>query len=1294
METRGQRIILLAGLVLLSLCLGTAAGDPPLTGPATEKRFPPLKVPEGFKATLFACDPLIEYPSAVALGPRPGSLFVAADYMTGLGTEIIRRDEIRLLEDTDGDGYADKSTVYADGFNSIEGLTYHSGAVYAMHAPFLTALRDMDGDGKADERRDIVNGLGLTPEQNPVRLHCANGLVMGHDGWLYLALGDHGADVARPEGDRLVLEGGGILRVWPDGRDLHVFATGLRNIYDVALDAELNVFVRDNENDGGDYKIRVCHSFAGADHGYPYLYYERPGEALTPLADLGLGSSAGGLCYLERQFPAEFRGNLLFCEWGRSVVRYPLQRADNGGFAPIKEIEFAAGAENDPYGFKPTDVVVERDGSLIVADWADGQRPNRGRARIYRIQHGGPTPAPPANGGREAPGKVNRTLSALITQLDSESYYERIEAQEAISARGPEGRQALLEAIDQRRVDVRGRLHAIWILARSDDPLMREKLFELAGSDPDPHVRSQAVRALADVLDPILTRHRLDAGPGDPQMAARLAGLAKGGESGLLLEIIVAIGRLRWPDAPQWLRETLSAATASGKTLHPALEHAAMQTFRRSGNWPAVLQLLDLPVSDPVRSIALRAIADQAVPEVADALIARLALDPTPNPKEDEAVRAQRRREYADALTRIYKKPSRWVYWGYRPAPRPANTVAWERTAAIEGALDHVLADPDRTLRLASLRRMQRENVPAKPPTLMQWLATEREPGAVSALLDSLREQPANDIRDTLQTTIIERGHAPANRLAALALFVGGLDEASAARLLHLAARIEDGPVAAELLRQLGHRPQIDAALVLFGKLTSTSPEVRTAAIDALAELRVPEAGESVRKLLDDKDPSVRRAAVAAVGRLAVRSSVEQLLALAKDSDAPVRRASLDSLRRLGESRVVPLAVAALADRETQRTALECIGELGSAEQAPAVIDLANRDQSAEVVNSAIGLLTKWANSGEKQAPGRLALERAVAELQGQSGMLVRWSAHGPLLESAVPSLVERLTADREAAADSVNSPETRSLLATGLEGRVTLAEKVQSAPEASADRVWVASTDLFVPEAAPVQFFAAGTGKFQVWLNGRRIFARDEPRAFQADADRFDGTLEKGPNRVVVQTAATRERAEFHVRFRRKTATAELEQLAQAALARAGDAERGRKLFFDAAKIQCSKCHRISEQGERIGPELTGIGERFSRIHIVESILEPSRTVTPGYQTIALALTDGRVLTGIKVAETETTLTLGDNQGQKHILAKSEIEEQKPQALSTMPDGLVKQLTVDQFVDLIAFLTSQKQKK
>src|SRR5262249_28849083 len=130
--TRSGPILLVACGLVLAGALSRSGGEPPTTGPQTEKRFPPLQVPAGFKATLFACDPLIESPSVIAAGPRPGSLFVAVDYMTGLGTDIVRHDEVRLIEDTDGDGYADKATVFADGFNSVQGLAYQGGTLYVM----------------------------------------------------------------------------------------------------------------------------------------------------------------------------------------------------------------------------------------------------------------------------------------------------------------------------------------------------------------------------------------------------------------------------------------------------------------------------------------------------------------------------------------------------------------------------------------------------------------------------------------------------------------------------------------------------------------------------------------------------------------------------------------------------------------------------------------------------------------------------------------------------------------------------------------------------------------------------------------------------------------------------------------------------------------------------------------------------------------------------------------------------------------------------------------------------------
>ena len=126
--------------------------------------------------------------------------------------------------------------------------------------------------------------------------------------------------------------------------------------------------------------------------------------------------------------------------------------------------------------------------------------------------------------------------------------------------------------------------------------------------------------------------------------------------------------------------------------------------------------------------------------------------------------------------------------------------------------------------------------------------------------------------------------------------------------------------------------------------------------------------------------------------------------------------------------------------------------------------------------------------------------------------------------------------------------------------------------------------------------------------------------------------------------------------------------------------------------KSQCLKCHRLGEQGERIGPELTGVGGRFSRIYIVESILEPSRTIAPSFTTWLLVLKNGKTLTGVKVAETERTLTLADNQGQKHVVTKTDVEQQQPSSVSTMPEGFEKRFTQDEFVDLIAFLMSQKE--
>lgn len=1230
------------------------------TGPDTEKRFPPLVIPEGFKATLFACDPLVEYPSVIALGPRSGTVFVAHDYMTGLGTEIVRRDEIRLLEDTDADGYADKSTVYAGEFNSVQGLAFHAGTVFVMHAPILTALRDTNGDGVADERRDLLKGLGLTPEQNPTRLHCANGVTVGHDGWLYLSMGDNGTDVQRPEGDRLVLNGGGILRCRRDGKDLHVFSTGLRNIYDVALDDQANAFVRDNENDGGDYMIRVCHSFHGADHGYPYLYREHPDETQLPLADLGRGSSAGVTCYLETAFPAEYRGNLFCCEWGRAVVRYQ-RNLSGSAFASTKEIDFAVGAPTDPYGFKPTDLFVDRDGSLLISDWGDGQRPKRGRGRIYRIAHSAATalnPKPTATG-----------LPDLVLQLDSPSYLARVEAQHLIERRGTDGLGAIRSALKSGTLSATGRGHAIWILATvGAGPTLGlsgyhesslGELSEIASSDRALYVRAQAIRAMADLTDPVIQKHKLESGRGDAQDASHLASLNSGGNQLLMREIVIALGRLRWNHLPTWLREKL-------KNPDRALSHAAQQALRRCDNWPAVLELLDEPLNSPVRIVALRAIADHVDPVIVDGLIKRLEHgDPS------------RRQQYAEALARVFKKPGPWVYWGYRPAPRPANTVAWDRTETIEKSLQKMLGDSDREVRVAVLQKMQREQVPVKMASLKGWLQEERDPKRVDVILDEVIAHPAPETRDSLQRLAQNEEYSIENRQRAFTTFAGGLGESDTARLLELAASIEDTPIQKLVLLELGKYPALTSRPLLLRKLDSINPDVRAAAIESLSMLKSAEAAARIVALLGDSSSTVRRSAAAAAGRLNVKSATAPLINLASDNDPAVRSASLESLRLLREPSAVPAAVAGLQQTASHLAALDYLAAFGGPAQLDDVLSVAATNRSMEVLTRAVRAFDSWESKSSAQ-PQRNELQAAIAKVQGDSGVLLNWRASGPHTVAAAAEIREQ--------AQTSTKGDWRPVMAAGVDTRVDLGPKPDQA-----DPVWLASSELFVADPTRAQFLASSNGTLQVWLNGQSVFQRDKPSAFQPDSDRFEAELTKGMNRLIVQVAGTAEAAQFHVRFRRLGSSADHERIAQFTLQNAGNAERGRELFLNLDKTLCLKCHRMNEQGGRIGPDLTGIGSRFSRIHLIESILEPSRTIAPSYDTITVILADGRTINGVKVSETETTLTLGDDQGKSHEIPKSEIDERVKQPRSTMPDGLEKRLTDREFLDLVTFLVSQK---
>jgi putative heme-binding domain-containing protein len=473
----------------------------------------------------------------------------------------------------------------------------------------------------------------------------------------------------------------------------------------------------------------------------------------------------------------------------------------------------------------------------------------------------------------------------------------------------------------------------------------------------------------------------------------------------------------------------------------------------------------------------------------------------------------------------------------------------------------------------------------------------------------------------------------------------------------------------------LGEYPQLSAVPLLVRKLDSSDAAVRAAAIESLGNLRAAEGRVPLLKRLQDSEAMVRRAAAEAAGKLGLNEATEPLLKLMADKDARVRQASLNALRLLRDPRAVPLAEAALHERALEQTALETLKDLGRLENVDAIVDHAKRNPSAEVVAAVVRVLTTWRERAGITAALRADLDLAVAQIHGESGIPVRWQSPGPFR----PLIEQRPVF-------GLAPLEGRVLFADGMEARVVLAPKADGA-----NGIWFAHTDVAVDTPTSVEFLASSRGSLQVWLNGKPIYERAKSRSYETDSDRFAGKLDKGINRLLVHTSSANAAVEFQLRFRRKSSTAEHEKLTLAALSRAGNADRGRKFFFDKEKSQCMKCHQLGNLGERIGPELTGVGGRFSRIHLVESILEPSRAIAPSFGTWVFTLTSGKVFSGVKVAETETALILADNQGQKQTLMKADIEEQHLSTISSMPEGLERRFTEDEFVDLIAFLASQK---
>jgi putative membrane-bound dehydrogenase-like protein len=359
---------------------------------------PPPRVPQGF--TIEKVSPAdLAFPMFAAFDDR-GRLYVAESSGGDLYVELqklVRTCRIRRLEDRDGDGRFETSAVFAEGLTPSMGLAWREGKLYVADPPDLAVLEDSDGDGKADRRSVIQTDFG---HQDNGSLH---GLVFGPDGLLYGTMGQpDGYRLRRADGSVLTGTSGMLFRCRPDGSHPEVLARGFENLVEIEFLPRGEIVGTCNwyQKPVGGIRDAIVHLVDGG--LYPYVPDQGTAQPVTggfipPLALFPAVAVSGMARLRGAVWPEEFRGHLFTAQHNsRKVMRHAL-RADGASFAS-QDFDFVSSESPD---FHPSDVLEDADGSLLVVDtgaWYVQHCPtgkirnSRAPGAIWRVRRAGTTP--------------------------------------------------------------------------------------------------------------------------------------------------------------------------------------------------------------------------------------------------------------------------------------------------------------------------------------------------------------------------------------------------------------------------------------------------------------------------------------------------------------------------------------------------------------------------------------------------------------------------------------------------------------------------------------------------------------------------------------------------------------------------------------------------------------------------------------------------------------------------------------------------------------------------------------
>ncbi|MCP4193371.1 MAG: c-type cytochrome [Planctomycetaceae bacterium] len=461
----------------------------PLTAHEQQATF---HLPEGFEIQLFAAEPDIQKPMNLAFDAR-GRLWLSGSVEYPYSAQDHSgRDAIKILEDTNGDGTADKITTFADGLNIPMGLYPYKNGVIAYSIPNIYYFEDTDGDDKADQRHILYGPLGEPRDTHGMQ----NAFRRGFDGWLYINHGfSNTSTIQGSDGSSISLNSGNTYRIQVDGTTVEQYTWGQVNPFGSTWTSE------------GDLITTDCHSkpltLLMRDGFYSSFGKAHDGLGYAPeLTQHHHGSTglAGAAYSSQIAFPKQFQqslflGNVVTSRIHRDTIAYT-------GSSPraVEQSDFIT--TDDPW-FRPVDVRFGPDGALYIADFynriighyevpLDHAGRDRHRGRIWRVVYRDNGLSGPAI----APRLDQASAAELVQTLGDANLTVRMMAMDQLTDRiGNESVTALRQAVTNSDSPILAS-HAAWTLMRLK-ALSDAELVSLLKST-DRHRRIHGLKILAE----------------------------------------------------------------------------------------------------------------------------------------------------------------------------------------------------------------------------------------------------------------------------------------------------------------------------------------------------------------------------------------------------------------------------------------------------------------------------------------------------------------------------------------------------------------------------------------------------------------------------------------------------------------------------------------------------------------------------------------------------------------------------------------------------------------------------